>query len=116
MNPHFITWEVLYSDGQVLRERDGRRYDQIPRSGVTGLALYSAETSGQVLVLPTEGNPNFFYRRRTQMLQGGARRIVYLVGIYPGFCLLFDPTAEHVSQIDVDIQPLAGEPFTLPSG
>lgn len=111
MNPHLITWEVLYYDRQTLRENDGVRYDQIPRSGVQAIALRSAETAGQVLVLPVDGNPNFFYRRRTQMIQGGPSKVVYLLGLYPGFCLRFDPTLETVTQVDVDIDPLDCEPF-----
>lgn len=111
MNPHFITWEVHYHDGQILREREGYKYDQLPRAGVKGIALHSSEYSGQVMFLPTEGNPNFFYRRRTQIIQGGPSRVLYLIGIWPGFCLQFDPAQEHVTQVDVDIQPLEKEPF-----
>lgn len=111
MNPNLITWEVEYQNGTRLRERDGNEYEKIPRGFVTGLALHSAELGQVVAHLSTEGSPNFFYRRRTQMIQGGPKRILYLLGIYPEVCLVLDAEAEKVTEIPVDIDPVEAEPF-----
>jgi hypothetical protein len=111
MNPHLITWEIRYVNGDVLRERDGIRYDQIPRRGVRAVELHSSEHASAVLGMPVDGSPNFFYRRRTKMVQGGPSRILYILGIWPGFAIEFDPMAEQVNQVEVDIDPLPFEPF-----
>ncbi len=111
MNPNLITWEVEYKDGTRLRERDGNQYEQIPRGFVTAIDLHSAELGQVVVHLPTQGSPDFFYRRRTQMVQGGPSRILYLLGIYPEVCLALDAASERVTEIPVDIDPVEAEPF-----
>lgn len=105
-----ITWEIEYQDGTKVRERDGDQYEQIPRGFVKSIALYSVELDEVVVHLPTKGSPNFFYRRRTRMDAGGSKRVSFLLGIYPDFCLQLNELGE-VTEIPVDIEPVDSEPF-----
>ena len=111
MNQELITWVVQYQDGRVIHEQEGIPYKDLDRNGVTSVGLYSLEHSTRVVALPVDGNPNWFYRRRTQMAVGQPKKVSYLLGFYPDFCIQFDPTQELVTNIPVDVEPQPWEAF-----
>lgn len=109
MNPNFIYWELVYADGQVLSEGEGVPYGEAPRRGVHSIRLVSMEHHQVLLNLEVHGNEGFFYRRRTQMVQGAGTRVVFLLGIYPDFQVVFDPQVGVAKETEVDISPMSFE-------
>lgn len=109
MNPHLIFWELGYLDGRTLSEADGVPYGRAPRNGVQSIRLISSEHHQVLLNLEVRGSEKFFYRRRTQMIQGGPPRILYVLGVLPDFQVVFDPSIGEVRQVPVDVDPMEFE-------
>lgn len=78
----FVTWEVLYTDGTLLREVEGAVYGAIDRARLRSFRLTAA---GETLVeaFPPVGatGRNLLYRRRTAA--GGGRTVMHVIGWVP---------------------------------
>lgn len=105
MNPDLIIWEIEYFNGRILRESDGIPYGKIPRDGVSTLGLFSLEFGQPLVSFDVGGRTNFFYRRRTRMIQGGPARVAFLLGLYPYFGLRLDTATGQVDEVEPDIVP-----------
>lgn len=84
----FVTWEVLYDDGTLLREDQGAEYAQIDRGKLVSFRLQgSGETLIETFPPPGATGHALLYRRRIAMAPTEAgsysRRVVQLVGWAP---------------------------------
>ena len=83
MNAMTIAWEAVYSNGTVVRERDGHLYQNIDRAKLAHFILTDA---GRALIdMPMQDGHDgwhFFYRRRTVMTMN-RREVWFLMGFIP---------------------------------
>ena len=83
MNHLVVSWEAVYDNGVVDRERDGVRYAHINRARLKSFRLVSP---GEIICeMPaTDGRTghNLVYRRRT-IVRSGSREVWFLVGWIP---------------------------------
>jgi len=87
-----VSWEAVYSNGFVFRERAGFKYADIDRER---LVTFKLVEPGGVLVesWPPTGadGRNLIYRRRTQT-NGIDRSVIFLIGWAPmGPAIMVDP-------------------------
>lgn len=101
MNTLAVSWEAVYQDGTVDREREGALYAGINRSLLTSFRLVSP---GEILVELPITSPrtgwNLVYRRRT-ILNRGNRHVWFLTGFVPmGPVVAFQPETEQLLKSD----------------
>jgi hypothetical protein len=94
-----VTWEAVYKNGSLLRERDGYRYKDIDRHELGSFQLVASE---QLLVVAHMNNGrtghDLCYRRRTRMSYGD-KVVWYLIGFVPmGPVLAYQPETEILEQ------------------
>lgn len=102
-----VTWEAVYADGFVLREREGHKYADIDRPA---LAYFQLVAPGETLMtLPTDRphgrtGENLVYRRRTAIgapAAGGPakRRVFFLIGfVGPGPIIALYPSENRYDE------------------
>lgn len=80
-----VSWEAVYDDGWVLREREGHRYAEIDRNRLKAFRLVRAGELVFELDVTRDGRTghNFVYRRRTIMGVGAGRDVIFLLGFAP---------------------------------
>lgn len=116
----FAYWEVLYTDGSVLRETEGRSYPDIDRSRLKSFRIiHGGEMLIEMFPPPGATGYNLVYRRRNQVGTDG-RRVVIMIGWPPmGPIVVIDPAAGTYREeagfdpTDPDFappQPMPGEP------
>lgn len=97
-----VSWEAVYDDGHVYREKDGGVYGQIERARLREFKLVAP---GEVLLsLPASHGRtgwNLVYRRRTIIGVGSAKQVWFVVGWVPqGPIFSIQPETLQVLQAD----------------
>jgi len=100
-----VTWEALYPTW-TQKEVDGAKYSDLDRERITGFRLVTPEGVALEIALDIQKDKDsFVYRRRTAIVQGGPRKVLFIVGFMPdGPWYLYssdDGTMETVDTLDV---------------
>jgi hypothetical protein len=114
-------WEAVYTDGTLVRETDGTKYDDIDRSRLHSFRIvHHGEIMVQVFPPAGATGHNLVYRRRTVLgMMGVGRAVWFILGFAPMgpvHALNLDDmkmtTAPHfgVGGMFDAPQPLPGEP------
>jgi len=96
-----VTWEALYPSWSQ-KEVDGVKYSDLDRSLITGFRLSTPEGIAVEIDLHNQQDrDSFVYRRRTQISQGGPRKVVFMLGFVPnGPWYIYEPTEGTMETVD----------------
>jgi len=76
-------WEVVQTDGVIVREQDGNKYPSIDRSKLAKFRLVNSTGNVIFETWPPVGKTGhqLVYRRRTGMTQSsGGRKVIFVIG------------------------------------
>jgi hypothetical protein len=98
MNSTLVTWEAVYDDSTVVRERDGFLYANLDRNRLVELRLVTpGEIFAAVLAGDGRNGWNLVYRRRTIMTAGQTKQVWFMLGFMPmGPFVAVQPETEQV--------------------
>jgi len=111
-----VTWEARYTDGSVLREREGAVYAQIERNRLASFCLVAP---GEVIaeIWPRAGcnGTRLVYRRRSSVSVKHGRSVVFFLGWAGGPYFVIRPDSGTYTEYDTLMSDVArNDPDAMP--